>query len=117
MFFCDIFCYTYTCDILNLGKSMKIDDALLSKLEKLSSLEVETSKRQEIIEQLSEIVNFVENLNELDLDEEEASFTTVKGGSPFRKDLSTTSEDVVKTILENAPKSNDRFFSVPSIIE
>lgn len=96
---------------------MKIDDALLTKLEKLSSLKIESSKREEIVSQLSEIVSFVENLNELDLDSEEATFTTVRGGTPMREDVPSANEEVVKIILENAPKSQDRFFSVPSIIE
>lgn len=96
---------------------MKIDDTLLTKLETLSSLKIEPSKREEIIGQLSEIVNFVENLNELNLDNEEATFTTVKGGTPLREDTPSTNDEVIKVILENAPKSEGRFFSVPTIIE
>lgn len=46
---------------------MQIDDALLSKLEKLSSLKTNDDKREEIKRQLSEIVSFVDVLNELDL--------------------------------------------------
>lgn len=46
---------------------MQIDEKLLSKLEKLSALQIEEEKRSEVICELSEIVNFVEKLNELDL--------------------------------------------------
>ena len=60
---------------------MKIDNDLLKKLEKLSSLEIASDKREGMINQLSEIVEFIENLNELYLDKEEATFTTVKGES------------------------------------
>ncbi|ENL6553675.1 aspartyl/glutamyl-tRNA amidotransferase subunit C, partial [Campylobacter jejuni] len=49
---------------------MQIDEKLLSKLEKLSALQI-TKNRNETIAQLSEIVNFVEKLNELDLDSQE----------------------------------------------
>lgn len=96
---------------------MRIDNELLTKLEKLSSLEIEESKRKEVIGQLSEIVNFVENLNELDLDNEEATFTTVKGGTPLREDEPSLDDDIIKIILQNAPKKDGRFFSVPNIIE
>ena len=41
---------------------MQVDDALLSRLEKLSYLKISDDKRQEIIAQLSEIVGFVDNL-------------------------------------------------------
>ena len=96
---------------------MKIDNDLLKKSETLSSLEIEESKREGTIQQLSEIVEFVENLNELDLDNEEATFTTVTGGTPMREDVPSVNSDIIKTILENAPQSEQNCFVVPKIIE
>ena len=96
---------------------MKLDNDLLKKLEKLSSLEIEESKREGVIAQLSEIVTFVENLNELDLNNEEATFTTVEGGTPMREDIPSNDPKIIATILEHAPKSEDGFFVVPKIIE
>lgn len=96
---------------------MQLDNDLLTKLEKLSSLEIEEDKREGVIEQLSEIVTFVENLNELDLGNEEATFTTVEGGTPLREDIPSNDPKIVATILDNAPKSEDGFFVVPKIIE
>ena len=96
---------------------MKIDDTLLTKLEKLSSLKIEDSKREDTIKEIGQIVDFVENLNELKLDDEEASFSTVTGGTPFREDIPSCDSKIIKTILENAPKSEGGFFVVPKIIE
>jgi len=96
---------------------MKIDNELLKKLEKLSSLEIAGDKREGMISQLSEIVEFIENLNELDLNKEEATFTTVRGGTPMREDIPSVNPKVIKTILENAPKSKNSSFVVPKIIE
>lgn len=45
---------------------MQIDDTLLNKLEKLSALQINDEKREEIKKQLSEIVSFVDILNELE---------------------------------------------------
>ncbi|ENU2748388.1 Asp-tRNA(Asn)/Glu-tRNA(Gln) amidotransferase subunit GatC, partial [Campylobacter coli] len=59
---------------------MQIDEKLLSKLEKLSALQIEEEKRSEVICELSEIVNFVEKLNELDLSSSEVTISTIKGG-------------------------------------
>ncbi|WP_426722163.1 Asp-tRNA(Asn)/Glu-tRNA(Gln) amidotransferase subunit GatC [Campylobacter coli] len=95
---------------------MQIDEKLLSKLEKLSALQIEEEKRSEVICELSEIVNFVEKLNELDLSSSEVTISTIKGGVPFRSD-SVNSSNVVETVLNHAPKSNDHFFIVPKIIE
>jgi aspartyl-tRNA(Asn)/glutamyl-tRNA(Gln) amidotransferase subunit C len=96
---------------------MKLDDTLLQKLEKLSSLKIEDDKREDTIKEIAQIVDFVENLNELDLENEEASFSTVEGGTPFREDIPSSDPKIIKTILENAPKSEGGFFVVPKIIE
>lgn len=96
---------------------MKIDDELLKKLEKLSSLKISDEKREGVIKQLSEIVEFVENLSELPLDNEEATFTTVSGGTPLREDIPHVNPKIVETILKNSPKSENGFFVVPKIIE
>jgi len=96
---------------------MHIDDALLQKLEKLSSLKISDEKREGVINQLSEIVAFVENLNELNLETEEATFTTLAGGTPFREDVPSVNPSIIKTILNHAPQSESGFFVVPKIIE
>jgi aspartyl-tRNA(Asn)/glutamyl-tRNA(Gln) amidotransferase subunit C len=96
---------------------VKIDNELLQKLEKLSSLKISDEKREGVINQLSEIVSFVENLNELNLDKEEATFTTLSGGTPFREDIPSVNREIIKTILDHAPQSENGFFVVPKIIE
>ena len=94
---------------------MQIDEKLLSKLEKLSALQI-TNNRNETIIQLSEIVNFVEKLNELDLDSQEIAVNTIRGGSPLRVDEIKNS-DVIDQVLGCAPKKQEHFFVVPKIIE
>jgi aspartyl-tRNA(Asn)/glutamyl-tRNA(Gln) amidotransferase subunit C len=96
---------------------MNIDNKLLVKLETLSSLRIEENKREDIIKQLSEIVNFVENLNELDISEQEATFTTLNGGAPFREDEPNCDDKIIKTVIKYAPNSENGFFIVPKIIE
>ncbi|MDD3323728.1 MAG: Asp-tRNA(Asn)/Glu-tRNA(Gln) amidotransferase subunit GatC [Sulfurospirillaceae bacterium] len=96
---------------------MKIDNALLQKLENLSSLKISNEKREDVIKQLSEIVEFVENLGEMDLDNEETTFTTIAGGTPLREDIPNVNPNIIQTILANAPLSENSFFVVPKIIE
>nr|WP_315062311.1 Asp-tRNA(Asn)/Glu-tRNA(Gln) amidotransferase subunit GatC [uncultured Campylobacter sp.] len=95
---------------------MQIDDTLLTKLEKLSSLKVESDKRMEIEGQLSEILSFAGILDELDLSASQAVVSSREGGTPLREDVSVSS-DVIETILKNAPMSSEHFFVVPKIIE
>jgi len=94
-----------------------IDNDVLAKLEKLSHLHVDEAKKEEIIEQLSEIVSYVENLAELDTSGLDASFSTLTGGTPMREDIPRSDPSIPQSILSHAPQSSDDFFVVPAIIE
>ena len=96
---------------------MQVDDLLLSKLEKLSFLKVNEEKREEIIGQLSEIVNFVDNLSALDTSGVDDNFAMSDSATFTREDIDNRNSDVSKEILKNAPLSKDNFFIVPKIIE
>jgi len=96
---------------------MQVDDALLSRLEKLSYLKINEDKREEIIEQLSEIVGFVDNLSELNTDSVDATFAMSDTATPLREDTPASDPQIHKEILKHAPKSADDFFVVPKIIE
>ncbi len=96
---------------------MHIDNTVLAKLEKLSHLHIDENKKDEIIEQLSEIVSFVENLAELDTSSLDASFSTLEGGTPMRGDIVSSDSSISQSILSHAPQSEDDFFIVPAIIE
>ncbi len=96
---------------------MQVDDALLTRLEKLSYLQISDDKREEIINQLSEIVSFVDNLSELDTEGVDESFAMTSEGTLTRADLPQCDATVNDDILKHAPQSSDHFFIVPKIIE
>lgn len=96
---------------------MHIDNAVLEKLEKLSHLRVDENKKTEIIGQLTEIVSYVENLNELDTDHLDASFSTLEGGTPMREDVPYSAPSVGQDIISHSTMSEEGFFVVPAIIE
>ncbi len=96
---------------------MQVDDALLTKLEKLSFLKVSDDKREEIIGQLSEIVSFVDNLSELNTDDVDDNFAMSDAATYLREDSPSCDKDINDAILKNAPLSGDHFFIVPKIIE
>jgi len=102
---------------INIGISMQVDDALLSKLEKLSFLKINDEKREEIKEQLSEIVSFVDNLSNLNTDGVDSNFSMDNRSTKLRDDSVISSQEISQAILEHAPKSADNFFIVPKIIE
>jgi len=96
---------------------MQVDDALLTRLEKLSYLKVSEDKREEIIAQLSEIVSFVDNLSELETTGVDDKFAMNDSPTPLREDLASCNTTVNDNILKNAPRSANHFFIVPKIIE
>lgn len=92
---------------------MNIDDKLLEKLENLSSLKIDESKKKEVEGQIGEILDFVQNLNSLNLNANDA---TPSLKTPLRED-SIKASDVAESILKHAPDSSDNFFIVPKIVE
>ena len=96
---------------------MQVDDALLTRLEKLSFLKVSDDKREEIISQLSEIVSFVDNLSQLDTAGVDDSFAMSDMATPLREDVASCDAEVSDSILSHAPHGADNFFIVPKIIE
>ncbi|MBZ7963482.1 Asp-tRNA(Asn)/Glu-tRNA(Gln) amidotransferase subunit GatC [Campylobacter sp. 2457A] len=95
---------------------MQINEELLTKLEKLSALKIAEDKRSKLVQELEEIVNFVEKLNELDLSSSEITVSTIKGGTPLRLDQ-IENKDIIKDVLDHSPKKDENFFVVPKIIE
>ena len=96
---------------------MQVDDALLSRLEKLSFLKVSDDKREDIKAQLSEIMSFVDNLSSLDTTGVDDNFAMNDMATPLREDKAACDTNINDDIIKNAPQSADHFFIVPKIIE
>ncbi|WP_152020258.1 Asp-tRNA(Asn)/Glu-tRNA(Gln) amidotransferase subunit GatC [Aliarcobacter butzleri] len=96
---------------------MTVDDKLIAKLEKLSSLQVDDERKEKLKSELADIINFVENLNDIDVSNIEATFSTIEGGTPLREDTPKQNLELSNHILSHAPKSENGYFIVPKIIE
>lgn len=95
---------------------MEVNDALVTKLARLSKLQFSDAEKAEIRNDLQQMIGFVEKLNELNLE----------GVSPLlhmSEEINVLREDEVKgsvsrdEALQNAPKHNDEFFMVPKVIK
>jgi aspartyl-tRNA(Asn)/glutamyl-tRNA(Gln) amidotransferase subunit C len=93
---------------------MKIDDKLLSKLEKLTMLKIDD--RDSMIDELNQIVEFVEILDEINTKDVDATFNTLNSSTPMREDV-VVNNRAITTIIANAPKVDGNYFIVPKIIE
>ncbi|MCJ8328125.1 MAG: Asp-tRNA(Asn)/Glu-tRNA(Gln) amidotransferase subunit GatC [Campylobacterales bacterium] len=96
---------------------MQVDDKLITKLAKLSGLEVNEDRKEELKSELADIINFVDNIKDIDVSHIDATFNTIKGGSPLREDVVSTDAQMSEHILKHAPKSENGYFIVPKIIE
>lgn len=96
---------------------MVVDDKLLDKLAKLSSIKISKEQKESLKGEFSDILTFIDNLNSIDVSGVEASYTTLKGGTPLREDIVQKDEEFVSTLFRNAPKSENGYFVVPKILE
>jgi len=96
---------------------MHVDETLLQRLEKLSFLQIPQEDRAQMIEQLSEIVSFVDNLSELNTDGIDPTFSMESTATLLREDVGSIDRTINDDILAHSPHAQEHFFIVPKIIE
>lgn len=95
---------------------MKIDRELLDKIAHLSRLEFDEKDAEKMMADMTNIVNWVDKLNEVDT-------TGVEPLTTMSHEINVMREDEVKPhlphdlALKNAPKKDADFFRVPKVIE
>ena len=94
---------------------MKITVEEVEHVARLARLEVSTEEKQNLTEQLNEILLYMEKLNELDTTGVVPTSHVVDLHNVFREDMVEESMDRTET-LKNAPEDNDAEFVVPRII-
>ena len=95
---------------------MKIDKNTTLKIAKLTRLKVNNSEVDELSNQLSSILDWVEQLNEVNTDNIQPLNNVSISELPLRKDKKID-EDQSKEILSNAPEEIENFFVVPKVVE
>ena len=96
---------------------MKIDEKLIKRLEVLARMELTPDERETLAEQLTRIVEYVEQLQDIDTENVEPTTAVVhQEKAPLRPDEPRPGleRDVV---LSEAPDRDDGYFRVPKIIE
>ena len=97
---------------------MIIDELLLNKLEKLSYLEIESEKRDAIKQELTEFLDFVENLKVLDTEGLPTTFKVEEGLKTYlRADEVNCNHEIGKFIVFKSANNDGESFIVPKIIE
>jgi aspartyl-tRNA(Asn)/glutamyl-tRNA(Gln) amidotransferase subunit C len=95
---------------------MKIDRPLLDKIAHLARLEFNEKDAERIMKDLSEIVDWVEKLNEVNTDGVEPLTSMSHEVNAFRED-EVKDQLAHERALRNAPKKDDDYFRVPKVLE
>ena len=95
---------------------LKIDKNTTLKIAKLSRIKIADDEVDELSSQLSAIVDWVEQLNEVNTDNIEPLTNISSDKLPLRKDIANT-EDNSKEVLSNAPDKLENYFAVPKVVE
>jgi aspartyl-tRNA(Asn)/glutamyl-tRNA(Gln) amidotransferase subunit C len=95
---------------------MAIDAATVRKVARLARIRVPEERLEPMAQELSGILAWIEQLNEVDTEGVEPLASTEAVALPMRQDVVTEGGDPRK-VLANAPKADRNFFVVPKVVE
>lgn len=95
---------------------MNVNEELIDKLAKLSRLSFETDEKKAIMKDLERMLEFVEQLKEVDTEGIEPLIHINPEVNVLRED-SVTEELSQKEALKNAPEHDSFYFKVPKVVE
>jgi aspartyl-tRNA(Asn)/glutamyl-tRNA(Gln) amidotransferase subunit C len=95
---------------------MAIDAATVRKVAKLARIREDEARLEPLAKELSAILNWIEQLDAVDVEGVEPMASAVAAKLPLRDDVVTEGGDPAK-VLANAPRTADGFFIVPKVVE
>lgn len=95
---------------------MSIDVETAAKVAKLARIEVDQADLPALAQEFNNILGFIEQLNEVDVDGVEP-MTSVTPQRLKRRVDEVTDGDQQGKVLSNAPDAREGFFAVPKVVE
>ncbi len=95
---------------------MAIDAATVRKVARLARIAEPEDRIEPLARELSGIMDWIEQLAEVDTDGVEPMTSAVQVAAPMRDDVVTDGGSSAR-VLSNAPKTADGFFVVPKVVE
>ncbi len=95
---------------------MKLSKEEVKHIAMLSRLELKEEEVEKFQTQLSEILDFVEKLNELDTEGIDPKFQIIPPQNVLREDVPGISLSREKTFM-NAPETDEEYFIVPKVVK
>ncbi len=95
---------------------MALDKATVAHIAALARIRLSEAELEPLVGELSQILTWVEQLNEVDTSGVVPMASVAASGLPMREDRVTDGE-CREAILGNAPRSAKGFFAVPKVVE
>ena len=98
------------------GWRMSVDKETVMKISRLSRIAISDAEADAMVSELNGILNWVEQLGEVDVTGVEPMTAVIPNTLRLREDA-VTDGDVRERVLANAPAREGAFFGVPKVIE
>ncbi len=95
---------------------MSVDENTVRRIAKLARIAVTEEELAPLAKDLSTILDWVEQLGEVDTDHVAPMTSVVEMEIKMREDI-VRHDNLQKQVTHNAPQSEDGFFTVPKVIE
>jgi aspartyl-tRNA(Asn)/glutamyl-tRNA(Gln) amidotransferase subunit C len=109
-------CYDSTGAFDNQMAQTKITVEQVRHVARLARLQLDPKEEERLQAEMSEMLAYVDQLNQLDTGNVEPTAQVGESGTPMRDDI-VTNEPAAEAMLANAPARKGTFFKVPKIIE
>ena len=95
---------------------MQVDEATVRRIARLARIKISEAEAKGLVGELSGILNWVEQLDEVDTASVEPMTRVVPIELKKREDVVTDGE-IADDIVKNAPVVEDHYFVVPKVVE
>ena len=95
---------------------MEVDEATVRRIARLARIEISNEEASQLKGELSGMLQWVEQLDEVDTDNVEPMTRVVPIKLKQRDDIVTDGEKAAD-VVANAPISDDDFYVVPTVVE
>lgn len=99
---------------------MSVDTETVRKVARLARIAEPEERLAPLADEINAILGWIEQLNEVDVDNVDAMASTVEVSLPLRDDVlasGPTGGGQAENIVANAPSSEENFFVVPKVVE
>lgn len=95
---------------------MQVDEATVKRIARLARIRITAEEAKGLEKELSDILAWVEQLDEVDVAGVEPMTRVVPIKLKMREDA-VTDGGIADQVIENAPMADDHFYVVPKVVE